>query len=450
VSATAGRRWRADVELRRPGSWVGTGHFAAHLGTCQSRGVYILRASRTIRGSDGVGSRRVRLPIDVIPGGVATGDSFFGRQREVASLWENLNRGRNLLLVSPRRVGKTSILRHLADAPKDGWVAVYVDVQIDADPVSAIEHILDELKSKGPVGTGIWNAFVERLQTIENIKIGMDGAELSLREAAGRRWDSTAAAFRDALVSCCNKGIRLLLIVDELPILVKALVEADKTEQAEQLLRLFRFARQHAPLLGNFRMIVCGSIGLKPVLRRHRMSADANDLKDFSLGPWSEETARAFMDAIGRVRPRLALRPELRDEILRWTGAAPLPYHLQSIFAQIEEMDKDPEQVSLADIATARDEVLQAADFSHYYERLDSGFEPDELEFALDALSHLTGTESSDLAALQALAPGSRKVRQVLRTLEDDGYLANRGTADNPIYLFSNPLLKAYWTNVRA
>jgi len=386
------------------------------------------------------------MAIDIIPGGVATGESFFGRDQEINALWSELNRSRNLLMVSPRRVGKTSLLHHLEDNPRGGWAVVYVDLQRVVDPVAAIELILDKLKKQGAVGQNIWSAFVSKLESIENIKIGLDGASLSLRQAASRRWDATSSAFVDALLASGAKGNRLVLIVDEFPILIKALVEDDKIRLAEDLLRLFRFARLDNGLLANFRMIVCGSIGLKPVLRRHKMSADANDLKGFPLGPWSEKTARAFMDAIASAKPNLNFSSEIREAILRCTGTSPLPYHLQAVLSQLEDLGKDAAEVTVTDVGEARDLALREAEFDHYFERLEAVFEPVELELALLVLAHLSITECSALGTIQALLPGSDKFKPVLRTLLEDGYIiSSQSDSGEKAYLFSNPMLKAYW-----
>ena len=385
------------------------------------------------------------MAIDIVPGGVAEGDSFFGRDDEVARLWVEIERGRHLLLVSPRRVGKTSLLRHLVERPQGGWTVVYVDLQIVADPIAAIEHILEKLKQQGAVGSGIWKSFVEKLESIENVKIGLDGAALSMRQAAGRRWSSTTAAFIDALLEAARRGSRLVLIVDEFPILIKALVEADKKREAEELLRLFRAARQNQGLGNSFRMIVCGSIGLKPVLRRYGMSADANDLKGFPLGPWAKATANAFLEAIGKARPNLQMPPQIRDEVLRFTGAAPLPYHLQVLLSQIEELRKDPGDLTLDDIATARDSALREAEFDHYFERLDAVFDADELAIALDVLAHLSVRPSSDAPAVEALSRGCAKFKNVLRTLLEDGYITSQREAGILSYRFSNPMLQEYW-----
>src|SRR5262249_3079660 len=152
------------------------------------------------------------------------------------------------------------------------------------------------------------------------------------------------------------------------------------------------------------------------------------------------------LDAIAASRPHLALSPAIRDEILRHTGTSPLPYHLQVLLSQIEELRKPPHEISVTDVVNARDAALREAEFDHYFERLDAVFEADELELALRILSHLArlGEQMrSDMAAIEALSPSNPKLKGVLRTLLEDGYITSeRGANAMQTFKFSNPMLR--------
>lgn len=45
-----------------------------------------------------------------ITGQPVVGDDLFGRDYELKTLWERLERGEHVLLLAPRRVGKTSLM----------------------------------------------------------------------------------------------------------------------------------------------------------------------------------------------------------------------------------------------------------------------------------------------------------------------------------------------------
>ncbi|MDP2209857.1 MAG: ATP-binding protein, partial [Bacteroidota bacterium] len=58
-------------------------------------------------------------------GQVARGDNFFPRPRITIEIWQKLDSGSNLLLVAPRRVGKSSILFNLLDVTRENNIVIY-------------------------------------------------------------------------------------------------------------------------------------------------------------------------------------------------------------------------------------------------------------------------------------------------------------------------------------
>ena len=52
-----------------------------------------------------------------VVGQMATGDDCFGRDQEVADLWRYINNGEHILILGPRRTGKSSVMRKIADDP---------------------------------------------------------------------------------------------------------------------------------------------------------------------------------------------------------------------------------------------------------------------------------------------------------------------------------------------
>lgn len=61
------------------------------------------------------------------------GDDFFDREEEQRRIWARLETN-NLLLLAPRRVGKTSLMERLkADSGSHGYCTLSVDVSDAAD-----------------------------------------------------------------------------------------------------------------------------------------------------------------------------------------------------------------------------------------------------------------------------------------------------------------------------
>jgi hypothetical protein len=66
-------------------------------------------------------------------GGVPEPHELVGREHVIKFIWEQLA-GNNVLLVAPRRFGKTGVMNHLLKLPKAGYLPVYLDVEDIHDP----------------------------------------------------------------------------------------------------------------------------------------------------------------------------------------------------------------------------------------------------------------------------------------------------------------------------
>ena len=65
------------------------------------------------------------MGIKTIIGQVARGENYFPRQNITDHIWDKLDSGSSLLLVAPRRVGKSSILNQLLDNPRKNYIVIY-------------------------------------------------------------------------------------------------------------------------------------------------------------------------------------------------------------------------------------------------------------------------------------------------------------------------------------
>ena len=80
-----------------------------------------------------------------ITGQAVIGDDLYGREYELTRLWERLEQGEHLLMLAPRRVGKTSLMLELRRAPRENWDVVYVDVEGGDGPADCVAAILAAL-----------------------------------------------------------------------------------------------------------------------------------------------------------------------------------------------------------------------------------------------------------------------------------------------------------------
>src|SRR5436305_12327364 len=86
-----------------------------------------------------------------IIGSPPEGDDFFDRPRILAKLRRELDNLANILLVAPRRVGKTSLVLRLCEQwrsdPKRK--AVFLNVEGRGDELAFAEKLIDELGKAG-------------------------------------------------------------------------------------------------------------------------------------------------------------------------------------------------------------------------------------------------------------------------------------------------------------
>ncbi len=374
-------------------------------------------------------------------GSPVTGEDFFGRDREVESFWANVGRGHHLLLVSPRRVGKTSLMRHLERNPRDGWHPVFVNLEGKTNTSAVITEIVSRLHDDSGLGQKIATAFLKGLGALENGEVNILGIGAAIKLSAGKEWDSIARSLETAIKNATKQDARLLLILDEFPTVIDALFREDRTkEDATNLLKLFRKIRNNTDLEDRFRMVIGGSIGLLPVLRRHGSIADANDLKPFPIGPWSNETALAFMDAIA-VTEDFDLPMELRLAILRLTGEEPIPYHLQVILDDLIELEKSASEITEDDVTAVWGKAILKVSLDHYRDRLHKMLEPEEVGAAETMLRRVLRQGPQRRQDLVDSVDNPEVAISCLRILEEDGYLRENDHA----LQFANPMLEAFW-----
>ena len=244
---------------------------------------------------------------------------------------------------------------------------------------------------------------------------------------------------------------RLLIIVDELPILISRMLESKGgRDEAALLLAKLRHLRLAPALHGKVRMLLGGSIGLEGVLRRAGLSASINDLSPFRLASWDRQTAASFLELVGQSNG-LPLTAKWIDRMLDLLGD-PVPYHVQLFFAALRDICGEGEAaLSGCVVDQCFDQRLTGAagtpHLDHYAVRLEFAFGPPELDLARAVLAIACQREDGATRAELATAKEHASVLgQVLQTLDADGYLARSGDR----VVFRSNLLRVWWRKHRS
>ncbi|MCY4389397.1 MAG: AAA family ATPase [Desulfurellaceae bacterium] len=386
-----------------------------------------------------------------ITGQAVVGDDLYGRDYELDRLWERLEQGEHILMLAPRRVGKTSLMLELRRAPRENWDVIYVDVESGDDAADCIATIIAALAAEPryrsrfeaiPFSNAIKDVF-ERLSA--SVDTGI--LHVELKQAIGREWEHAADQLAARLTSLPDTGGNLLIIIDELPFLLSQMLQAEERQRnAELLLSRLRSWRQAPELRTRVRTLVGGSIGLEGVLRRVGLSGLINDLTPFRLDSWDRPTAVEFLKGLGSdygFHLEEGAIAHILD--LLWD---PVPYHVQLFFSALRDACRDESsRVSPEVIGRCFTERLTGASgtahLDHYAGRLEIAFDENEHEAARDILSRVCRREDGvNLAELEDLRQQNEQMfRSVLHDLEADGYVKHE---DSRLKFRSN-LLREWW-----
>lgn len=385
-----------------------------------------------------------------ITGPPVVDDDLYGREYELARLWERLEQGEHVLMLAPRRVGKTSLMLELRRAARKGWDVIYVDVEGAAGPADCVAAIVAALAADPgyrnrfeaiPFSNAVKDVFA-RLQSVS-----VDVLRVELKDAIGREWEHAADQLLARLTSLPDAGSNLLIILDELPLLISRLLRTgERRHDAELLLSRLRHWRQAPALRNRIRTLIGGSIGLEGILRRAGLSGSINDLAPFHVESWGRSTAVEFLKRLGSDCD-FRLDGESITHILELLQD-PVPYHVQLFFSALRDAcGGNPSGVSRKLIERCFEERLAGArgtaHLDHYADRLEIAFDEREHDMARDILSRACRRAGGvKLVALgDLLRLSDRAVRSVLRDLEADGYVRNTGSRIE----FRSNLLRVWW-----
>jgi AAA ATPase domain len=290
-----------------------------------------------------------------------------GRKAEIDLCWTRLSTGSSLLVTGERRIGKSSIAQHLAFVPKPDWVVIYIDVEAIETVEQLIRAIVAAASHLEALPRKVRNGMSALLDKIGKVTVLGTGIELHQR-AAKESYEVLAL-----LIDRITNSNKLLLILDELPILAKTLAK-DAPDDALLLLRTLRALRSNHP---NHRQLLCGSIGLHHLLTdSSEINAAVNDLYTIPVRPLQHdaaiELAQRLLAGIGR---DVALNDPLLEAIVEATdGIAFYEHHLVATL-QLSGV------VTLDSVARARNTGVSSQDDPwktvHYVKRIDEYFGPE-------------------------------------------------------------------------
>ncbi len=403
-------------------------------------------------------------------GNWVTGDRFWDREEDIPLFIEHLEEGAHILLIAPRRVGKTSLMREVARRIADRFICLHIDLQKAQSPADAMVELSLATKPYLNLWARTKETFKNTLSGIESL--GIDELTVKLRDGLASDWQAKGERLLEG-VATSEKPV--VIFMDELPILVNRLLKgaeqrmtADRIRQADAFVSFLR--AQSIRHKGKISFVMAGSIGLQPVLRQAGLSASVNTFTPFELGPWDAYTAIGCIEALA-AENKLGLESGVPQRMVALLGSC-VPHHVQVFFNHlyIDARRSGAAQVSIEDAERIYKTSMLSSrghvELSHFVERLESVLDADVLPLALDMLTEAAVTGHLGLDALEVLSaeymsepprrigflggepergasrvPFGEVARGILDIFEHDGYLRRDGDR----YVFVSGLVKDWW-----
>jgi len=384
------------------------------------------------------------------------GDRFWNRQTEMALFIESLEDGANILLIAPRRIGKTSLMHEASRCLQDRFICLHVDLQKAQSPEDAVAELSLATRPYETVFAKTKGLFKNILGKVESV--GFSELSLKLRsDLNAGNWQEKGDRLFEILAQA-DKPV--VIFMDEVPILVSRIMMGDEQkvtpERKKQTDHFMSWLRSNAlKHQDKIRQVVTGSIGLATVLRVAGLSATMNHYHPFELKPWSDEVAIECLRALAR-EYNLQWQEGAAEKVVTLLGYN-IAHHVQLFFEKIYQQCKRDQITSISsemvqdvfdtDMLGARGHV----ELSHMEERLRLVLSSQFHTFAVECLTEAAVANQLTAKAMDILArdcdlssttPGEAR-REILEIMEHDGYLRRRGDA----YVFVSNLLKLWWRN---
>jgi len=391
-------------------------------------------------------------------GNWVVGDQFWDREPEITRFTELLDEGAHILLVAPRRIGKTSLMREVERRINNRYICLQVDLQksqVAADAVVELSVATRPYRRLWEKTSDIFrNIRCLVTDTVESLKI--DDLTLTLRSGlTAGDWRAKGDALLDNLA---DSDRPVVLFLDEIAILVNRMLKGSDykitPERIQEVDAFMSWLRENSIRhKGKLRIVLTGSIGIEPILRQAGLSATLNTFSPLNLPPWDSETALGCLEALAN-QYGIRFQDGVGEKIVEKLGCC-IPHHVQIFFDKIYSGCKFQKQTEVT--ADFVEEVYQRemlgvrghAELSHLEERLKMVLGAELYPLALELLTEtaVVGRLTADTAIylcrqypIENQTPEA-VLRQILEIFEHDGYLQKVGKE----FRFVSHLLRDWW-----
>jgi len=366
------------------------------------------------------------------------------RESERNHLWDVLEES-SVLLVGPRRIGKTTLIRDAICLPRRN-AATFRGVRVDVEYSTSVENGVEKILA-GLATVRLTEPTADRLkQNISTANLGPLGVELRPDEG-GDPWKRLGRVLAEAAGRMGSSDL-LLLGLDEVPWWLDSIRKRAGPEAAREVLAALRYLRQRDDLQGRLRMVLTSSIGLAGLAQSIGASAEMDDLEVIELGPMTHIAGTALFEA--EVARKAACTPEAATMAFEMAGGSP---HWIKEVATRSVAAAGADRV--VDVGQVHDAVTALLDPKMRNLFADEGHEHllrrhADQKLVLSRLLALAAQrpegaprEGLIAVALEAGIPSRRKAEELIYLLVDEFYLRHEASTDS--FRFILPLFQRWW-----
>lgn len=376
----------------------------------------------------------------IIIGKDATGEYYYRREETENEIWYELQKGNNVLIAAPRRVGKTSVMKYITENPKDGYKLIFRNVQgIDTEQVfyktiyELIICCLDKFKSK----VKWWENYINSKKITEISFSG--GIKIEDKDI------NYLQEINEIIPKLEASEEAVVLLLDELPEVLHNIYKKGNKDIALSIIKNLRHWRQENKYK-KLQWVLAGSIGLHYVINLiEGRSSDINDLKKVYYQPLGTDEKETYLDWAtenATVKYNKTLRKYLFNKIQYY-----VPYFINLM---LDEIDKDAHKknqtiVTQQGIDYAFDRIIKHNEyFSDWKKRLEDYLPTEDFNFVNEVLIHIAHKDQITIQEIYNKAVNHNKTTSymdLIYDLEHDGYVVEH----NKKYIFISPFLKEFW-----
>ena len=265
---------------------------------------------------------------------------LYGREDFVDHLWRMLD-ANNILLLAPRRFGKSGIMRHVLLHPRAGYLPLSFELEDVDSPEEFVWRVTKELLSHDKT-----RAFLAKAKKLPSAFINwvkstfdeaeFEGAKVKFKEAIREDWRDAA---KRMLLELEKADETIIFLFDEFPAMLDRIIEKQDDSAARNFLAWFRPIRlAQKDVLRRHRFIVAGSVGIDQILKKLGATDRLVDFTRLTVEPLDPDAAAKLTDDLAATF-ELPWNASLSKKLIELIGA-PVPYFIHIFFSQLGQLPR--------------------------------------------------------------------------------------------------------------